>query len=111
MTTMKVTTNPGRRGSEYIHVKGTRFRAPPNSKAKPGSTVTVTDITQGHVEVRIGAAGVGGRGAGKSAARVERWVRCSPLKAGGRTARRSAKRRTSKKNGASRKPTNHAAND
>ncbi len=96
MTTMKVTTNPGRRGSEYIHVKGTRFRAPPGSKIKPGTNVTVVEVTKGHVEVRAGAAATGGKNAGKTQARVERWFRCSPLKQ-----RRSAPRRGS--NGSSRK--------
>lgn len=79
MNTMKATANLGRRGSEYIHVKGTRYRAPRGTKVKPGTKLTVTQIRQGSVRVQVGSAG---RGAGPKGSQVrnERWFRVSPLK-------------------------------
>lgn len=89
---MQVVATQGRRGSEYVVVKGTRFRAPKGSRVKPGK-VNLTGVRKGSVLVTIG----GGRRGAKpgSKARTERWPKAAPLKkSASRAATRRGTRRT-----------------
>lgn len=90
---MHAVANQGRRGSEYIHVKGIRFRAPHGTRVKPGTKLEVVAIRKGSVMVKTGSS-TRGSTPGGSKAPTERWFRVSPLK--GAQARKSSNRRSAR---------------